>query len=410
MNLPFKIALRYFFSGKVSGVVHIISGISMLGVVVGSAALIIVLSVFNGFENLVVSMYDTFDPDIKVLPMDGKFFEQDDQVIEEIRLMQGVLALSPVLEENVLARYDENQTFARIKGIEPEFLPTLGLDTTVFIGDPIIANGNFPYALVGMGVSGKLGINVHNDFRFLQLYIPKGDRKVMLNPRRAFNKQSIRTSGIFSIQREFDDKYIITPLSFAKGLVGKSNELSALEVSLEKDANLEDVQKLIKEKMGANFKVLNRFEQHSFLYRILRSEKTAVFMILTFVLLIAAFNLVASLSMLAIEKKKDITILASMGMDQVRIKSIFFRQGLMLSISGAAIGIFIGSLICLLQQHFGLVKLGGNSFVTNIYPVELRWPDVLAVFVTVLIVGSLASWLPARNSVKSIQLNELQSR
>lgn len=410
MNLPFKIALRYFFSGKVSGVVHIISGISMLGVVVGSAALIIVLSVFNGFENLVVSMYDTFDPDIKVLPKEGKFFEQDNEVIEELRLLDGVLSLSPVLEENVLARYDENQTFARIKGIEPQFLPTLGLDTTVFIGEPIIANGNFPYALVGMGVSGKLGINVHNDFRFLQLYIPKGDKKVLLNPRRAFNKQAIRASGIFSIQREFDDKYIIAPLTFTKGLVGKNNELSALEISLEADAKLESVQDLIKEKLGEDFKVLNRFEQHSFLYRILRSEKTAVFMILTFVLLIAAFNLVASLSMLAIEKKKDITILSSMGMDQSRIKSIFFRQGLMLSLSGAIIGIFIGSVICLLQQHFGLVKLGGDSFVTNIYPVMLRWPDVLAVFATVLVVGSLASWLPARNSVKSIQLNELQSR
>lgn len=376
----------------------------------GSAALIIVLSVFNGFENLVVSMYDTFDPDIKILPKEGKFFEQNDSLIQEMRLMDGVLALSPVLEENVLARYDENQTFARIKGIEPEFLPTLGLDTTVFIGDPIIANGNFPYALIGMGVSGKLGVNVHNDFRFLQLYIPKGDKRVLLNPRRAFNKQSIRTSGIFSIQREFDDKYIIAPLSFAKGLVGKKNELSALEISLEPGTDVSQVQEVLKEKLGSTFKVLNRFEQHSFLYRILRSEKTAVFMILTFVLLIAAFNLVASLSMLAIEKKKDITILSSMGMDSEQIKSIFLRQGLMLSISGAAIGIFLGSVICLLQEHYGLVELGGDSFVTNIYPVVLRWPDVLAVFATVLVVGTLASWLPARNSVKSIQISELQSR
>ena len=410
MNLPFKIARRYFFSGKISGVVHIISGISMLGVVVGSGALIVVLSVFNGFENLVVFMYNTFDPDLKVLPREGKFFAADDSTIKELRLLDNVMSMSPIIEENVLARYDKNQTFARIKGIEPEFLSTLGIDTTVFIGEPTIANGNFPYALLGMGISGKLGVNVYNDFRFLQLYIPKADKRVIINPRRAFNKQTIRPSGVFSIQREFDDKYILAPLDFVKVLTQKNDEYSSIEVSLVPGSNVSNIQEKVQEIMGDDFKVLNRFEQHSFLYRILRSEKMAVYMILTFVLLIAAFNLVASLSMLAIEKKKDITILSSMGLDARRIKAIFLQQGIMLSVAGAIIGIGLGSLLCYVQQEFGLVELGGQSFVTNIYPVKLHWPDVLIVFATVLVVGFIASWLPARNSIKSVQISELQSR
>lgn len=409
MNLSFNIARKYFFSGKVSGVVHVISGISMLGVVVGTAALIIILSVFNGFENLVVSLYNSFDPDIKVLPHEGKFFEVDSSKIAELKQIEGVLVVSKVLEENVLARYDESQTFARIKGVEPDFIKTVGIDTTVFIGEPFVKQGNIPYALLGMGVSGKLGVNVYNDFRFLQLFIPKGDKKIIINPKRAFNKSAIRPSGIFSIQREFDDKYILTPYAFAEELTGKKGQFTSIEINVDQTVDLEKIRNEV-EGILPNLKVLDRFQQHSFLYKILRSEKTAVYLILTFVLLIAAFNLIASLSMLSIEKKKDITILASMGMHVKDIQRIFLTQGLMLSISGALIGLFIGGLLAILQEHYGLVGLGGTSFVTNAYPVELRWQDALLVFATVLVIGFLASYLPAKNATKGIQINELQTR
>lgn len=409
MNLSFNIARKYFFSGKVSGVVHVISGISMLGVVVGTAALIIILSVFNGFENLVVSLYNSFDPDIKVLPHEGKFFEVDSSKIAELKQIEGVLVVSKVLEENVLARYDESQTFARIKGVEPDFIKTVGIDTTVFIGEPFVKQGNIPYALLGMGVSGKLGVNVYNDFRYLQLFIPKGDKKIIINPKRAFNKSAIRPSGIFSIQREFDDKYILTPYAFAEELTGKKGQFTSIEINVDQTVDLEKIRNEV-EGILPNLKVLDRFQQHSFLYKILRSEKTAVYLILTFVLIIAAFNLIASLSMLSIEKKKDITILASMGMHVKDIQRIFLTQGLMLSISGALIGLFIGGLLAILQEQYGLVGLGGTSFVTNAYPVELRWQDALLVLVTVLVIGFLASYIPARNSTKGIQINELQTR
>ena len=273
MNLPLKIARRYFFSRKVSGVVHVISGISVLGVVVGTAALIIILSVFNGFEKLVVSLYNDFDPDIKVLPISGKYFPENPNAIEQLSAISGVLAASPVIEENVLARYDDNQTFARIKGVEPAFLHTVGIDSAVFIGESIIQEGNFPYALVGMGVSGKLGINVYNDLRHLQLFIPKGDKKVIINPKRAFNKASIRPSGIFSLQREFDDKYIVTPIDFAKSLTGKGALISAIEINVDAQTDLAIAKANVTKIVGKEFKVLDRFEQHGFLYRILRSEK-----------------------------------------------------------------------------------------------------------------------------------------
>ncbi|MGB0430664.1 MAG: FtsX-like permease family protein [Bacteroidia bacterium] len=409
MNLHINIARKYFFSGKVSGIVHIISAISMLGVVVGTAALIIILSVFNGFENLVISLYNSFDPDIKILPYEGKFFESDTTRIKALKNIDGVLTVSKVLEENVLARYEENQTFARIKGVEPDFIKTVGIDTTVFVGEPFVKQGNIPYALLGMGVSGKLAVNVYNDFRYLQLYIPKGDQKIILNPKRAFNRQVIRPSGIFSIQREFDDKYILTPYAFAEKLTGKKGQLSSIEINISQNADMQAVRQMV-EKIYSDFKVLDRFQQHSFLYKILRSEKMAVYLILTFVLLIAAFNLIASLSMLSIEKKKDITILSSMGMHVNDIQRIFLTQGMMLSLSGALIGLFIGGLLALLQEHYGLVGLGGTSFVTNAYPVELRWQDALLVFATVLAIGFLASYIPAKNSTKGIQINELQTR
>lgn len=410
MNLPLKIARRYFFSRKVSGVVHVISGISVLGVVVGTAALIIILSVFNGFEKLVVSLYNDFDPDIKVLPISGKHFVENRAAIDRLANINGVWAASPVIEENVLARYDDNQTFARIKGVEPAFLHTVGIDSAVFIGESVIQEGSFAYALVGMGVSGKLGINVYNDLRYLQLFIPKGDKKVIINPNRAFNKASIRPSGIFSLQREFDDKYIITPIGFAKSLTGKDKSISAIEINVDPQRDLGEVKAEVQAIVGDDFKVLDRFEQHSFLYRILRSEKMAVYLILSFVLLIAAFNLVASLSMLAIEKKKDITILNSMGLTKQGIESIFLSQGLLLSLGGATIGLLLGVFICLIQQYFGIIGLGGNSFVTDAYPVELKAADILLVFVTVLVIGWLASYIPAKNSMKSVNINELQTR
>lgn len=410
MNLPLKIARRYFFSRKVSGVVHVISGISVLGVVVGTAALIIILSVFNGFEQLVVSLYNDFDPDIKILPATGKYFPENQNAIDRLANIEGVLGASSVIEENVLARYDNNQTFARIKGVKPAFIHTIGIDSAVFIGESVIQEGSFAYALVGMGVSGKLGINVYNDRRYLQLFIPKGDKKVIINPKRAFNKASIRPGGIFSLQREFDDKYIITPLDFAKSLTGKGDAISSIEINLTPETDLAQAKAEAIAIVGPDFKVLDRFEQHGFLYRILRSEKMAVYLILSFVLLIAAFNLVASLSMLAIEKKKDITILNSMGLTRKGIESIFLGQGLLLSLGGAIIGLILGISICLLQQHFGLIGLGGNSFVTDAYPVELRGMDILLVFATVLVIGWLASYFPAKNSVKSVNINELQTR
>lgn len=411
MNLSWKIARKYFFSGKVAGVVHVISGISMLGITIGTAALVIILSVFNGFEELVVSLYNSFDPDIKIESEKGKYFTYEKEWLNEIASIEDVSGVSPVIEENVLAKYSDNQTFAKIKGLDPQFLPTIGLDSAVFLGEPILQKDNFSYALVGMGVSGKLGLNIYSDFRYLQLFIPKHDKRVVINPRKAFNKASIRSSGVFSIQREFDDKYILLPLPFAASLVGRNSEITSIEVNVANSASLFDVQDQIKELMPKeNFRVLNRFEQHAFLYRILRSEKSAVYLILTFVLLIAGFNLIGSLSMLAIEKKKDVAILGAMGMEGQLIRRVFLKQGIMLSMTGACIGMLLGIAVVLLQKQFGFVKLGGGSFVTESYPVFLNAADLIVIFITVSAIGFLGSYLPAIRAYKKVQIQELQSR
>lgn len=409
MNLAFKIARKYFFSGKINGVVHIISAISMLGVLVGTAALIIILSVFNGFESLVLSLYNTFDPDVKIMPAQGKYFSLSDEQKNKLDNLNGLIAYSPIIEENVLLRYGEEQTFAKIKGIEPHFLATTGIDTTVFLGSPLLFQNGRRQALVGMGVSAKLSISVYNDYASLKFYLPKADKKVILNPRKAFNEAKIAPGGIFSIQKDFDDKYVLTPYSFAADLTKHPNELTALELNFDKGFDLDKAKALCKKALGDGFIIQDRFEQHSFLYKILRSEKLAVYLILTFVLLIAAFNLIGSLTMLSIEKKKDVAIIASLGAERNLIKKVFLYQGLMLSFTGAFSGILIGTLICWIQQKYSIIQLGGGTFVTEAYPVEFNGTDHILVAITVFGIGYLASYFPAKTAANKIDYKQLQA-
>jgi lipoprotein-releasing system permease protein len=404
------IARKYFFSSRVKGVVHVISGVTALGIMVSTAALVIILSVFNGFEQLVVSLYNSFDPDVKIIPVGNKYLPVDSQLVVEIGKVQGVSGVSPVLEENILAKYANKQTFARIKGLHPHFLHSIGMDSAVFVGEMKVNQGNNPYALIGMGVAGKLGVNIYDDFSQLQLYVPKADKKVIINPRRAFNQESIRPSGIFSIQREFDDKFLLVPLDFAQQLTGRPGQATAIEVNLDNSAHLPTVVDQIARLAPTGTQVLDRYQQHAFLYKILRSEKTVVFLILTFVLIIAAFNLVASLSMLSVEKKKDIAILNALGMSPPAIGRVFLFNGLLLSVGGALVGLALGTLLCWVQERFGVVGLGGTSFVTNSYPVDLRFGDVALVFFTVLAIGLLSSWLPSMRAANQFQPTDLHMR
>lgn len=409
MNLPLRIARKYFFSKKVNSVVNLISGVSLVGVSVGSAALIILLSVFNGFENLVISLYNAFDSDYKVELKEGKYFEVHDSIITHIASWDEVAMTTPVIEENVMALYDEHQSIATIKGIKPDYLITTGLDSaTVYAGNSTLQKGAQAFALVGSGIASKLRLNVYNQFALLELYMPK-DKNIILNYAKAFNKRRIRPAGVFSIQKEFDDQYIVLPYAFAEDLTEKKQQATSIEINV-KTSVTRDMAPEIAAVFGSDFVVKNRQEQHSFIHKILNSEKLAVYLILSFVLLIAAFNLVGTLTMLAIEKKKDVAILTSMGMTQRHLQRVFTLHGLIMAFTGATVGIGLGTLLCYIQMQYGIITIPGATFVASAYPVAFNGTDHLAVFATVMAIGFLASWLPARAMSRKVDLRELQVR
>lgn len=410
MNFPLFIARRYFFSRKISNVINIISGISLVGVMVGTFALIVVLSVFNGFENVVISLFNSFDSDLKVTPATGKYFHPDSASYLELSALDEVAGITPVIEDNVLIRYDESQEIATLKAVQPHYLRTTGIDSMIFAGESRLEIEDRPVALLGSGVAAKLGVNIHNEFTALQVHVPNKAHKptFTLTPTQPFRKENLYPAGVFSIQQDFDAKYVLAPLGFARELMDEPERATAIEINLWDEDDLSDVKEKVQALVGPDFVVQDRFEQHALLYRIMKSEKLAVYLILSFILLIAAFNLIGSLIMLAIEKRKDVAILKSMGADSSIIRKIFLYEGMIISAIGAVVGMALGYLTGWLQQEFALVKINtGSTFVLNAYPVDFLWTDFIAVFFTALLVGLIASYIPARIAYKRLSIHDL---
>ena len=405
MRLSLFIARRYLFSRKSQNVVNIISAFSVVAVAIGTLALVVVLSAFNGLENLVISLFDAFDPDIKITAVKGKTFDASSFPREAIQDLDGVAYYVDVIQENALLEYRKQQYLGTIKGVEDDFLKMTGLDTMMTAGTLQLEEYGVPQAIVGQGIANSLGITTNDQFNSLTIYMPKRGLKKTLNPNDAFVTQKIHTSGVFSIQKDFDIKYVIVPLSFARELLQYDQQISAVEIAIKDWANLNDVQEEIVQMVGSEFKVANRYEQHDFLYKIMKTEKWAVFLILTFILIIATFNSMASLTMIIMDKKKDIGILWGMGAEISLIKKVFFNESMMITFLGNISGMAIGSVICYAQQKYGLIKLGEN-FVTDSIPVSLQGLDLLYIFVTVTVIGLLAGWLPiSRISSKSITVS-----
>jgi lipoprotein-releasing system permease protein len=394
LRLPLFIAWRYLKSKKSHNVINIISGVSVAGVTIGTMALVIVLSVFNGFESLVISLFNTFDPEIKVMPARGKTFSPDTYPWDKIAGIPGVRAQTGTIEEKVLLRYGNNQYLATLKGVDHNYETWTGLSSMMleFKGQPL--------AIPGQGVAYYLGLNLDNFQREIEVYAPRRKGAIGVNPEQAFNRMDIRPAGIFSIQQDFDSKYMIVPISFAREVLGYKGELSSVEIALNEGTDMVKVQSGIRQLLGNNFEVKNRFEQQEVLYRIMRTEKWAIFMILGFILFIATFNVIGSLSMLIIDKRKDIAVLYSMGADHKLIRKIFLTEGMMVSFSGAITGMILGALVCLIQQQFGLVKINteGGSFLIEAYPVLMQAMDFLYIFLIVSAIGIIAAWLPVRNA------------
>lgn len=397
MRFPLFIARRYLFARKKQNAINVISMISVFGVAIGTAALVIVLSVFNGLDGLLTSIYDAFDPELKISLTEGKAFNPlENEALYKIQSLEEVEAVSQTLEDNALVRYDDKQYPAVIKGVDSVFSKVSGIDTMLVAGDYILEKGERDFAVVGRGVAMYLSLNI-NFMDPLMIYVPKRTGSMGLNPQAAFQKDFLFPSGVFGLHAEFDSRYILLPLDFARNLLQYEEEVSALEVKLVPGTKLDVAQDRIAEIMGPGFKVENREQQNAVFYKVMKSEKFYITLILSFILVIASFNIIGSLTMLIIEKKRDIFILRSMGTTMKKVRHIFFLEGWMITIVGAFLGLTLGLLICWLQIQFGLVKLqGSGSFIVDAYPVAVHAENILLITGIVLLIGFLAAWYPVR--------------
>lgn len=367
----------------------------MIGVAVGTMALVIVLSVFNGLEGLIKSLYASFDAELKVEASRGKSFEVSEEWLERIRLTPGVEVLTEVIEDNALFRFGENQLVATIKGVSDNFLEQGRFEQGMFAGEMSLGTDTKPFALVGRGVSYYLLIDLENEFDLLQAYYPKAPRAGSIDPSSMYNRETLRPVGIFSIEKQFDDEYIIVPLDFAQRLMNYGDKRTALEIKVSPGHDIKKVKRILRTQLGEEFTVKDTDEQHASLLMTIRLEKLFVFLTLTFILAVASFNIFFSLSMLAIEKKKDIAVLFAMGATRNLIKAIYMKEGAIIALSGALIGLVIGFVVCWLQDTFGIVSLGVTSSVVDSYPVKMQLSDFLFTSLSVIVITFLASYRPA---------------
>lgn len=401
MNTAAYIAKRYLFSRKKMHAINIISGISMAGVLIGSAALIIILSVFNGFEKVILSMYSNFSPEIKIEPLKGKTFNPNTAYFTSLRHDPRVFSFTEVLEEKALIKYEDHPFIGTIKGVSDDFMKTPHLDTIVQSGSFTLKSGGHYFAVIGAEIENSLGVNVNDPLSSIDIYAPRLQNGDMADPLNQFMVRSITPVGVFSVGQDFDDN-VVAPLNFVRDLLGQPVNVSSLQINYKNGADIDAIQKAIAEHIGKSFSVKNRREQNAELYKTLNYERWFIFMILVFVLIIAIFNIIGSLTMLVIDKRKDIAILTSLGANKRLIQRIFFLEGMMISVSGCIAGIITGLLFCLLQQRFGMIKMGSSLSVVDAYPIALRLSDFILVFLTVGAISVIASLISARLSIKNL--------
>ena len=403
MSFPFYIARRYLFSKKSHNAINVISGVSVCGVALATLALVCTLSVFNGFQDLVTTMFTAFDPEIKITAANGKVFDVQDERIQSLKELPEIEVFSESLEDNAMVQYKGRQTMVVIKGIEDNFNQLTAIDSILYgRGDWILQDEVVDYAIPGIELVSVLGTGI----RFLdplEVYAPKRGVKInVANPSTSFESSYLHSSGlVFAVnQQKYDASYILTSLSFARDLFQYETEVSSIELKLKDGSNINKVQKKISQSLGEDFQVLNRYEQQADTYRIMEVEKFISYAFLSFILLIACFNVIGSLSMLIIDKRADVVTLRNLGADDRLISRIFLLEGCMISFMGAIIGVALGLVLCFAQQEFGFLSLGSGSssgaFVVDAYPVSVHFSDVLLVLITVLIIGYLSVLLPVR--------------
>ena len=402
MNTSIYIAKRYLFSRKKMHAINIISGVSMLGVFIGSAALVIILSVFNGLEKVILSLYSNFTPELKIEPRQGKTFDPNTPYFNALHRDPKLISYTEVLEDKALIRYGTTgQYIGTVRGVSDEFLKNPQLDSTIEKGSFTLKDKGRYLAVIGATVQGKLSVNIHDQLSPLQIYSPRRDASSSADPMSAFTVRYIYPSGIFNIQQDFNG-IIITPIEFMRDLLNEPKNISAINLNYKKGTDLKAVKEDLVDKVGSMFTIKNRFEQDADLYKTLNYERWSIFMILTFVLIIASFNIVGSLTMLVIDKQKDIAILTSLGADKRLIQSIFFFEGMMISFIGCIAGMAVGLVFCILQEQFAFIKFGDNLSVIDSYPIAIKFTDFILVFLIVTGIAAVASGISARLSIKRL--------
>ena len=405
MSFPIYIASRYLLSKKSHHAINIISGVSVCGVAIATAALVCILSVFNGFQDMVADLFTAFDPELKVVPAKGKFVPADADGLDKLKACKDVKVYSETLEDHALLMINNRQTMVTIKGVQDNFQQLADID------DLLIGGGTFDlgvdvldYGILGANLLLQLGLPT--DFSTpIQVYAPrKGERISMTDPTESLNHDELYSPGVgFMVkQKKYDSNYVITNIAFARRLFEKQGYVSAIELRLNDGADINAAKKKMQAMLGENFKVLDRYEQQADTFKIMQVEKLISYIFLTFILMIACFNIIGSLSMLIIDKRQDAATLRSLGANDKQISDIFMMEGRMICLAGAVLGIVIGLALCLLQQQCGLVRFGSSagSYIIDAYPVSVHALDVVIVFATVVVVGFLSVWYPVRRLSK----------
>lgn len=407
MNFPFYIARRYLFSKKSTHVINIISGISVVGVAVATMALVVTLSVFNGFHDLVASLLTSFDPQIEIVPTKGKTAPADDPILTKIRNLPQVDVATESVEDQAMAIYKGRQAMIKVKGVEDNFSELSHINDILYgDGEFSLHAANLQFGVVGIRLADNLGMTADWDGQ-LKIYAPKRKGQLdLMNPTEGFVEDSVISPGVvFSVkQARYDRDYVLTSIAFARNLFGQQGMLSQLEIRLKPGSDLDAVKAEMQKIAGSKYRILDRMEQQADTFKIMKIEKFIAYIFLTFILAVACFNIIGSLSMLIIDKKNDVVTLRNMGASDKQIVRIFLFEGRMISAIGAILGILVGLLLCWLQQVYGLVSLGrsSGSFIVDAYPVSVHLEDIIIIFITVLAVGFASVWYPVRYFAKRL--------
>lgn len=396
------LAWRYLFSKKEHNIINVISGISMIGIMVSTAALVVVLSVFNGMSDIIGSWFNALHADFEVTLHEGKSFPIDSFPMDQLRDIPDVKAVNEIVGDLSLANYEDRQELLYIKGVPDNYLREYHFENMLIDGDTALWKMRQPCAIMGSGVAGRLQVNLLS-YDLLKLYYPKRTKKNFSNAADAFNTHYLMPSGVICTNTDYDENYIFCPIAFVRELMHYEGEVTSVEIQLKEGANAAKLRPKIENILGEKYCVRDKYEQEESLYRTMKSEKFVIYLILAFILILAAFNIIGALGMLILEKKTDTAVLFSMGAPKSLIQRVFVYEGLMVSALGGVAGTILGAVICLLQQTFHIVKLGGGGshYIIPYYPVQMRFSDLLIVLATILIISFLTSLIPAYNLKKS---------